>query len=50
MQPFYVWRGVGGLLMFLSHFVYAWNVWQMTYGSSAQPAPPVPARIAEDAA
>ena len=30
MQPFYVWRGVGGLLMFLSHLVFAWNVWRMT--------------------
>jgi len=49
MQPFYVWRGVGGLLMFLSHFVFAWNVWQMTYGPSAKPAP-MPAQIAEDAA
>jgi cytochrome c oxidase cbb3-type subunit 1 len=55
MQPFYVWRGVGGLLMFLSHFVFAWNVWQMTYGSSAKQAPRLPApppasaRIAEDA-
>jgi cytochrome c oxidase cbb3-type subunit 1 len=49
MQPCYVWRGVGGLLMFLSHFVFAWNVWQMTYGPSAKPAP-MPAHIAEDAA
>lgn len=30
MQPFYVWRGVGGVLMFLSHLVFAWNVWRMT--------------------
>jgi cytochrome c oxidase cbb3-type subunit 1 len=48
MQPFYVWRGVGGLLMFLSHFVYAWNVWRMTYGSSAKTVQRVPAQIVED--
>jgi cytochrome c oxidase cbb3-type subunit 1 len=48
MQPFYVWRGVGGLLMFLSHFVYGWNVWKMTYGSSAKPVPKVSTHIVED--
>ena len=31
MQSYYVWRGVGGSLMFLSHIAFAWNVWQMTY-------------------
>jgi cytochrome c oxidase cbb3-type subunit 1 len=35
--PFYVWRGVGGILMFLSHVVFAWNVWRMTVGPSATP-------------
>ncbi|TAL78779.1 MAG: cytochrome oxidase [Beijerinckiaceae bacterium] len=35
MQPYYVWRGVGGLLMFLSHIVFAWNVCRMTFGRSA---------------
>lgn len=39
MQPFYVWRGVGGLLMFLSHLVFAWNVWRMTLGTSAKAMP-----------
>jgi cytochrome c oxidase cbb3-type subunit 1 len=47
MQPFYVWRGVGGALMFLSHFVFAWNVWRMTYGPSANPVSLVPARGGE---
>ena len=32
MQAYYVWRGVGGVLMFLSHIVFAWNVWCMTCG------------------
>jgi cytochrome c oxidase cbb3-type subunit 1 len=35
MQSYYVWRGIGGSLMFLSHIVFAWNVWRMTYGRSA---------------
>ncbi|HEU0195857.1 MAG TPA: cbb3-type cytochrome c oxidase subunit I [Nevskiaceae bacterium] len=30
MRPYYLWRGVGGLLMFASHLVFAWNVWRMT--------------------
>lgn len=31
MAPFWLWRAVGGSLMFLSHLVFAWNVWEMTY-------------------
>ena len=30
MQSYWVWRGVGGALMFLSHIVFAWNVWRMS--------------------
>ena len=39
MQSYYVWRGVGGSLMFLSHVVFAWNVWRMCYGPGAVPSP-----------
>ena len=39
MQPYYVWRGVGGVLMFLSHIVFAWNVWRMTYARAGNVAP-----------
>jgi cytochrome c oxidase cbb3-type subunit I len=39
MQSYYVWRGVGGALMFLSHIVFAWNVWCMSYGRGAVPSP-----------
>ena len=35
MQSYWIWRGVGGSLMLLSHGVFAWNVWRMTYGISA---------------
>jgi cytochrome c oxidase cbb3-type subunit I len=38
MNPYYVWRGVGGVLMFSSHIVFAWNVWRMTVGPSAEKA------------
>ncbi len=39
MRSYYVWRGVGGLLMFLSHVVFAWNVLRMTYGRAGKAAP-----------
>jgi cytochrome c oxidase cbb3-type subunit 1 len=37
MQSYWVWRGVGGTLMFLSHIVFAWNVWRICYGMSTGP-------------
>jgi cytochrome c oxidase cbb3-type subunit 1 len=49
MQSYWVWRGVGGSLMFLSHIVFAWNVWRMSFGPSADAAPHTP-RHAEKAA
>jgi cytochrome c oxidase cbb3-type subunit I len=39
MQSYYVWRGVGGSLMFLSHIVFAWNVWRMCFGPGAVTSP-----------
>jgi cytochrome c oxidase cbb3-type subunit 1 len=39
---------VGGTLMFLSHIVFAWNVWRMCYGRSAE-VPPLEALRAEEA-
>jgi cytochrome c oxidase cbb3-type subunit 1 len=39
IQSYWVWRGVGGALMFLSHLVFAWNVWRMSFGPSAKAAP-----------
>jgi cytochrome c oxidase cbb3-type subunit 1 len=29
MMPYWLWRAVGGTLMFLSHLVFAYNVWSM---------------------
>ncbi|MEO6986674.1 MAG: cbb3-type cytochrome c oxidase subunit I [Paralcaligenes sp.] len=34
MAPYWLWRSIGGSLMFLSHLVFAWNVWVMTYKRS----------------
>jgi len=39
MQSYYVWRGVGGSLMFMSHVVFAWNVWRMCYGPEVVASP-----------
>lgn len=30
MYPYWVWRAIGGSLMFISHIVFAWNFYQMT--------------------
>src|SRR5579885_206577 len=45
MNPYYVWRGVGGILMFASHLIFAWNVWRMTWGRSAARLPLAPALV-----
>ena len=50
MQPYYVWRGVGGLLMFVSHIVFAWNVWRMVWGETGDAKSPVLAPLGEGAA
>jgi cytochrome c oxidase cbb3-type subunit 1 len=42
IQAYWVWRGIGGVLMFLSHIVFAWNVWRMSFGPSAKTAPLAP--------
>jgi cytochrome c oxidase cbb3-type subunit 1 len=41
MKPYYLWRGVGGVLMFLSHIVFAWNVWRMTAGKPGDAHSPI---------
>lgn len=39
IQSYWVWRGIGGALMFLSHIVFAWNVWRMSFGPLATAEP-----------
>ncbi|HLR31220.1 MAG TPA: cbb3-type cytochrome c oxidase subunit I [Fodinibius sp.] len=29
MAPYWIWRAIGGTMMFLSHLVFAYNVWKM---------------------
>jgi cytochrome c oxidase cbb3-type subunit 1 len=29
MAPYWLWRAIGGTLMFVSHLVFAYNVWLM---------------------
>jgi cytochrome c oxidase cbb3-type subunit 1 len=41
MEPYNLWRGVGGVLMFLSHVVFGWNVWRMTLGKSGSAESPI---------
>jgi cytochrome c oxidase cbb3-type subunit 1 len=42
MQSYWVWRGIGGSLMFLSHVVFAYNIWHICAGpaTSTLPTPP----------
>lgn len=42
---YWQWRAVGGILMFLGHLVFAFNVWTMTYGR----APTMDRALAEEA-
>ncbi len=44
--PYWLWRAIGGSLMFLGHLVFAWNVWTMTYGRSRAAAPAASAAVA----
>jgi cytochrome c oxidase cbb3-type subunit I len=39
MGPYWLWRSIGGGLMFLSHLVFAWNVWVMTFRRARAGAP-----------
>jgi cytochrome c oxidase cbb3-type subunit I len=50
IQAYWVWRGIGGALMFVSHIVFAWNVWRMSFGPSAKTVPLPPLRADEAAA
>ncbi len=39
MQPYWVWRAIGGSLMFLSHIVFAYNFYVMVRNTSTQASP-----------
>lgn len=35
MAPYWVWRAVGGTMMFISHLIFAYNVWKMRPNQTA---------------
>jgi len=37
MQPFWLWRAIGGSLMFISHLIFAYNFYDMTRGQKKIP-------------
>jgi cytochrome c oxidase cbb3-type subunit I len=37
MQPFWIWRAIGGTLMFISHLLFAYNFYDMTRGQKKTP-------------
>lgn len=39
MVPFWLWRAVGGTLMFTSHLIFAYNLWAMRPAPATAPAP-----------
>ncbi|MEB2785848.1 cbb3-type cytochrome c oxidase subunit I [Algoriphagus persicinus] len=41
MQPFWVWRAIGGTLMFISHLVFAYNFYEMVKQRKGAPKPVV---------
>nr|WP_287938894.1 cbb3-type cytochrome c oxidase subunit I [Algoriphagus sp.] len=43
MQPYWVWRAIGGSLMFVSHLVFAYNFLEMTRAEKIAPAQVLPA-------
>jgi cytochrome c oxidase cbb3-type subunit 1 len=38
---YWLWRAIGGGLMFLGHLVFAFNVWMMVWGKLPEPAPEI---------
>ncbi|MDQ8182260.1 cbb3-type cytochrome c oxidase subunit I [Pelagicoccus sp. SDUM812005] len=38
MAPYWLWRAIGGTLMWLSHFVFAYNVYRMLIANKTSPA------------
>jgi len=47
MAPFWLGRAVGGTLMLASHFVFAWNLWQMRPAAAREVQLAAPRRAAE---
>jgi cytochrome c oxidase cbb3-type subunit 1 len=48
MAPYWVWRAIGGTLMWLSHFAFAYNVFDMIFRKETVQAPSQPDEILKD--
>lgn len=48
MAPYWVWRAIGGSLMWLSHLAFALNVFHMIFGKEEISIPTSPIQILED--
>jgi cytochrome c oxidase cbb3-type subunit 1 len=40
-EQYWLWRAIGGGLMFLGHLVFAFNVWMIVWGKLPEPAPDI---------
>jgi cytochrome c oxidase cbb3-type subunit 1 len=47
VEPMWLWRTVGGMLMVASHLLFAWNVWVMRPRRMGEPAGIAPAPVPE---
>lgn len=47
MAPYWLWRAIGGTLMWVSHFVFAYNMWHMMTGEKQEEVADLPADINE---
>lgn len=47
MAPYWLWRAVGGSLMWASHLVFAWNFYKMVKPDAEEEVPDTPAEILE---
>jgi cytochrome c oxidase cbb3-type subunit 1 len=47
MAPFWLWRAIGGTLMWLSHLLFAYNFYKMVYEKEEIVIPDTPIGILE---
>lgn len=47
MAPYWLWRAIGGTLMFGSHLLFAYNIWHMLPARSASPSSEKPTEVSD---
>ena len=45
MAPYWLWRAIGGTMMWISHFIFAYNFYKMVYGKEEIRIPTTPAEV-----